>query len=275
MTGLSVAMISVVTLCAGVRAADAAGALGQDGQPATQTAASGDEGGDPGLAREAIKDGGYPWYDAEADRIRPVWPARNAWLKELDDRIEKISLAIARWLNRLFGGFGSGGSPREAIGTILLVAALAAFLVLLIFLALKLSPSAWDRSREEAKVGTSARLAELPEGLRPTSGDPWAEALARFQAGDLAGAVVCLFAHQLLRLDQLGLIRIVPGRTGRQYVKGLRDPELLDSVAATLALFETVYYGQRAPSAAAFEQVWNRAQSFQRRTAALAAGNAR
>ncbi len=65
-----------------------------------------------------------------------------------------------------------------------------------------------------------------------------------------------MFAHQLIRLDQLGLIRIVPGRTGRQYVKGLRDPELADCAQATLALFESVYYGHRVPSSEAFERVW-------------------
>ena len=47
-------------------------------------------------------------------------------------------------------------------------------------------------------------------------------------AGDLAGAVICLFAHQLLSLDQLGLIRLVPGRTGRQYLQVVRDRELVE-----------------------------------------------
>ena len=67
--------------------------------------------------------------------------------------------------------------------------------------------------------------ATFPKGIRPGDGDPWAEAQRRRAAGDLSGAIVCLFAHQLLTLDQLGLIRLAPGKTGRHYVQRLRDRE--------------------------------------------------
>ena len=76
--------------------------------------------------------------------------------------------------------------------------------------------------------------ATFPRGFGRTDADPWAEAKRRRAAGDLAGAVVCLFAHQLLTLDQMGLIRLAPGRTGRHYVQSLRDRELIDSLGATL-----------------------------------------
>ena len=112
----------------------------------------------------------------------------------------------------------------------------------------------------ETRLGTAARLGELPEGIRPADGDPWAEAMRRRAAGDLAGAVVCLFAHQLLSLDQLGLIRLGPGRTGRHYVQALRDRELIDCAGRDPRLFEDVYYGRRSPTAQAFESVWSRAR---------------
>src|SRR5262249_39682486 len=100
---------------------------------------------------------------------------------------------------------------------------------------------------------------------------PSTEALRRRAAGDLAGAIVCLFAHQLLSLDQLGLIRLGPGRTGRQYVHGLRDRELVDSIGETLNLFEQVYYGNQVPAAPAFERAWSRAQKFEERRGLLGA----
>ena len=121
----------------------------------------------------------------------------------------------------------------------------------------------------------TARIADLPEGIRPEDGDPWAEAKRRRAAGDLAGAVVCLFAYQLLVLDQLGLIRLAPGRTGRHYVQSLRDRELIDSVGATLGLFEDVYYGRRAPTTQAFDSVWLRGLAFHERRRTLGAGGAR
>ena len=95
--------------------------------------------------------------------------------------------------------------------------------------------------------------------------DPWAEAQRRRLAGDFAGAVIYLFAHQLLSLDRAGLIRLAPGWTGRQYVRWLRDPVLVDSLGATFRLFEEIYYGHRRPSAQAFEQVWSRAQALEDR----------
>jgi hypothetical protein len=89
--------------------------------------------------------------------------------------------------------------------------------------------------------------------------------LRRRAAGDLSGAIVCLFAYQLLRLDQMGLIRLAPGRTGRQYVQAIHDPDFIDSLEATLGLFEDVYYGRKLPTLEAFEAVWRSAQVFQER----------
>jgi Domain of unknown function (DUF4129) len=223
-------------------------------------------------ARDALCEGDYPWYDADADRVRPVWPTEHSWVKSLFRRIERFFDWIARWLGRRSSSGRGLRANFPAPGTLLLVAMLAAFVTGLFVLWLRLAAAAADQISVKTTVGTAARLADLPEGIRNSGGDPWAEALLRAQRGDLAGAVVCLFAHQLIRLDQLGLIRIVPGRTGRQYVKGLRDPELVECAQATLALFESVYYGHRVPSSEAFERVWQRAQAFENRTTALVLG---
>jgi hypothetical protein len=223
-------------------------------------------------ARQALSEGAYPWYDADADRVQPVWPAENSWVKSLFHRIEGFFDSIARWLSRRSSSVRGLGAHGPSLAQVLLVTTLAAFVTGLFVLWLRLAAAAADETGEKAKLGTAARLADLPEGMRPTGGDPWALALERAQRGDFAGAIVYLFAHQLIRLDQLGLIRIVPGRTGRQYVKGLRDPELIECVKATLALFESVYYGHRVPSSEAFERVWQRAQAFENRTTALVMG---
>jgi hypothetical protein len=222
--------------------------------------------------KEALRKGSYPWYDAQADRLQPVWPPRISWLNWLSKRIEAILDAIDRFLRRLhLGSMPGDGISGNALSTILLIALLAAFFMLLVALWFRLDPGLRQRRLDQAKLGTATRLAELPEGIQPESGDPWAEALRRRAAGDLAGAVICLFAHQLLCLDQMGLIRLVPGRTGRQYVSGLREKELADWARATLGLFELVYYGRRTPTPAAFEAVWIRALAFQERRAAWGA----
>jgi hypothetical protein len=223
--------------------------------------------------REALRAGKYPWYDAGADRVQPVWPARLSWLKWLDKKFRTFFDAIARFFYRFKigprGGFPISGN---LIATVLLLAALVAFFFCLFILWMRREGGGVGSAGRRETVGTAARSGDLPEGIRPGDGDPWAEAQRRRAAGDLSGAIISLFAHQLLTLDQLGLIRIAPGKTGRHYVQGLRDRDLVDSLRATLSLFEDVYYGRRSPTQGAFELVWKRALVFQERRRALGRG---
>ncbi len=48
---------------------------------------------------------------------------------------------------------------------------------------------------------------------------------------------------------------------------------LVDSLRATLRLFEEIYYGHRRPSAQAFEQVWSRALALEARRDELEASS--
>jgi hypothetical protein len=226
--------------------------------------------------KEALREGKYPWYDPDADRVQPVWPARLAWLKWLSKRLQSFYDRVVKFFDRFKLGRGRGISiSGDLIGTLVLMAALVVFFVSLMVLWIRREGGLARGESVRGRLGTSARLGELPEGIRPGDGDPWAEAVRRRAAGDRAGAVVCLFAHQLLSLDQLGLIRLAPGRTGRHYVQALRDQELGDSLGATLRLFEDVYYGCRFPTVQAFESVWNRALMFQERRRVLSAGDLR
>jgi len=95
--------------------------------------------------------------------------------------------------------------------------------------------------------------------------DPWAEANRRRLNGDFAGATLCLFAHQLLTLSRLNLVRLAPGRTGRQLHRSVEDAEFQRLLMLTLRQFEAVYYGHRTPSASDFATVWASAEAFERR----------
>jgi hypothetical protein len=226
--------------------------------------------------QRGLRAGSYPWYDPQADRVRPVWPTRISWLKWLTTRIKSFFDRIGKVLdNWQFGRVNGIGLAGNSIGTVVLLSALVAFFVFIAVLWFRLERGAANRQSAALELGQAARLGDLPEGIRPGHGDPWAEALKRRAAGDLAGAVVCLFAHQLLTLDQLGLIRLAPGRTGRHYLLALRDQDLIDAVGATLRLFEDVYYGRRSPTAQAFDLVWDRANFFENRSRTLRAGAVR
>ncbi len=69
----------------------------------------------------------------------------------------------------------------------------------------------------------------------------------------------------MLTLSKLGLVRLAPGRTGRQLLKAVSDSELRKMVHPTLRLFEVIYYGHRNPTDVEFAEVWAIAEAFERR----------
>jgi hypothetical protein len=229
------------------------------------------------VVRAALQDGNYPWYDRNTDKLIPVWPRDSGWqrslgesleraLKSADMQVNRMLEAIKgffRWLklDRLPGSRLTG----EAFMSIVLFAALFALLALLFWIGLRGQFFSLDRPEASSDSGGIARLADLPEDVWRGITDPWSEAIKRRAAGDLAGAVVFLFAYQLLSLNRVGLIRLVPGRTGRQYVETVRDPLLQAPAAATLGLFEEVYYGHREPRSDALDGVWTQAEAFRER----------
>jgi hypothetical protein len=206
--------------------------------------------------KKALEKGKYPWYDPKTETVKPVWPPDLTWLTD--------------WLERWFGRRRIPGIGRigDLIAIGLAMLALAVFLVVLIELWRRYRPVHEGDAVRRSSTGASARIEGLPAGVRPESDDPWAEAQARRARGDLAGAIVCLFAHQLLSLDRLRQIRLVPGRTGRQYIRTISNREIRSLVEPTLHLFEAVYYGHHLPSVEAFERVWALAVSFEQRVGA-------
>jgi hypothetical protein len=219
-----------------------------------------------GPVTKSLRTGKYPWYDGDLDRVRPVWPLRISWVNWLGKKMQSTMEAIRKFFDRFhWSGAGRGPISGGTIATTVLLTALMAFLFWILMLWVRRERGAIGSETGREPLGTAARLRDPPEGIRPGDGDPWDEAQRRRAAGDLSGAIVCLFAHQLLTLDQLGLIRLAPGKTGRHYVNGLRDRGLVDTLSATLRLFEDVYYGRRPPTREAFESAWQRALMLEER----------
>ena len=215
-------------------------------------------------ARAALRSGGFPWYDPASDDVRSI-------------RLRPDPTPDPPRASSTAGGGGSGSwwwpfgiwNLWDAIVFLLFLATLIALGILVARYWKRFEPAP-DAIREVEPEPPSGGAGEaLPAALRPvaTGGDLWAEADRRRQAGDLAGAVVHLFAHQLLSLSRLGLVRLVPGRTGRQLQRAVADKEFQALVLPTLRQFEAVYYGHRAVPPGEFALVWAAAESFQRRLA--------
>lgn len=229
--------------------------------------------------RAVLAKEGYPWYDGATDRVKPVLPWPDLHYTP-GDRVKRFGewlgdglRGVARWLrwmNRFripwIGGFGD----LIAIGLVMLLLTLV--LVGLLELLRRYRPLGGDAvSKAALRAGSAQRIEGLPAGVRLDAADPWSEALRLRSRGDYSAAIIHLFGHQLLTLERLRQVRLVPGRTGRQLVRSVGDRQLRGLVEPTLRLFEAVYYGHRAISVEAFDAVWSRAEAFER----LAAGDIR
>lgn len=193
--------------------------------------------------RGALGSGKYPWYDAQADHARLVeFPREPA-------RAQPTA---------------SGNVAGSAI-IYVLVALLVAGLIGLVFWAYFRADFGRDMGvKATTRPGEATREGALPAGLAVDAGDPWAEAARRRSAGDLAGAIVSLFAAELRTLDRLRLVRLAPGKTGRQLVRSVEEVEVRGRVEPALRLFEAVYYGHREPDADDFEDAWAGAEWLRR-----------
>jgi Domain of unknown function (DUF4129) len=201
----------------------------------------------------AMGKGSFPWYDSTKDQAEPI---ALPW----EWKTSKSPPRNLSWLSLV-------GNLAALVGFGLALAVLVGVMVW--FWRIYSPIDSQEKSRSLNAKGEPSRIESLPEGMRREfeSTDPWSEALRRRDRGDLAGAVVCLFAHQLLTLSHLGLVRLAPGRTGRQLLRSVADADFRALVNPTLRLFEVVYYGHRIPSPEEFSSLWAQAEAFERRVA--------
>jgi hypothetical protein len=224
----------------------------------------------PDPVRAALSRGGYPWYDAPSESVKPTWPPGTGfdeWWTSIGKWFGRRFGWVARffrWLGRL--GIPGMGSLGELVVLGLVILATAVALVVLIELWRRYRPALAD---SDAVVGDTRALSKgtivLPAGVQPETDDPWAEAMRCRARGDFGPAIVCLFAHQLLSLERIRLLRPAPGRTARQLVRTIDDRQFRGWVESTLRAFEAVYYGHHVPNRESFEATWSLAEAFQKR----------
>ncbi len=214
----------------------------------------------------AIEKQNLPWYDPSTGRFQPaglVKAREPGRLQELFERgLERVRSGLRMLLDpisNLMRRIGRGLS-RLSLGGAFATAGLFAILFgLLVWLA-----RTWgvrgERVRRSSPISLSTNPARVLEAAAVES---WTESelllLARKHrgAGDLASAIVALFACQLVRLERAGTIRFAPGRTARQYVREAQKVGRANVLAESLLLFESVSYGRRSPARADFERVWH------------------
>jgi len=203
--------------------------------------------------REALRPWwGYPWYDAQADAVRPIevaepWepPDLFSWLAPLLRNLDDVLL----W------------------GTWILLAVVLLWLAYLAWRGMRRRRSSVEVSRGADRVEpiTARQSQSLPVQVAPQRADllGWAEKC--YREGDYSQAIVYLFSYLLVQLDRRQLIHLSRGKTNRQYLRELgAQRRLRELLGQTMEAFEAVFFGNRRLDRSGFEHCWRRLDEFHR-----------
>lgn len=220
-------------------------------------------------AKETLQDSSFPWYDRESDSIRKLTlspkstddyapPDRNRSTIRIRPQVPNVTVNVPRgW---------SLGPFFNWVGIALLVAVCAALIWVIgtRFLGQEV------RESKVTKVVQAVRKADqvekLPLNLLITEpgGDFLTMARKFMQSNEFSKAIVYLYAHELLSLDEQHLIRLAKGKTNRQYLRELRpQPSLQQLVEDTVLLFEDAFFGKKSISEGQFMVCWNQLSQFE------------
>ena len=115
-----------------------------------------------------------------------------------------------------------------------------------------------------AVIGEAQRIEALPYPVPRTDLPLLDQARNFYRAGNYASAVIYLFGHQLVQLDQRQFIRLAKGKTNRQYLREIGQVEVLRQlVGQTLVAFEDVFFGHHDIERQRFEACWSRMPEFE------------
>lgn len=219
-----------------------------------------------------------PWFDAGTGKVKPTGmqgrlattPSdRNSippYAEPKDTTKSNNGTTSTGGAN--FGGPVSGaefGSVLSGVtwGLAVLGGLLIVCLLIWAFLRMRSSDSQEEflvpqRSLEES-------IKELPFELESDEqGDFRSLAYRLYQQGDLRKAMILLFSHVLVSLDQKGFVRLRKGKTNRQYLRELDPYQSLNGYfGQVMVRFEEAFFGDREIEQASFESCWNQLDAFQ------------
>ena len=88
----------------------------------------------------------------------------------------------------------------------------------------------------------------------------------KYEQGQFGDAIVLLFGYQLLKLDKSQLIRVLKGKTNRQYVREVGRHEgqsrLREMLTQTMVTFEDYFFGNHPMTREKFESCWRLLDEF-------------
>ena len=213
-----------------------------------------------------------PWVDQENGEIAPIGIGereaavtrdRNLIPEATVKKKKKIPPAARPPAARPSAGWGNFGVALFYIFWVIAVVALIGLVIWIIMNSrVEIKSGTDDISRPDRSIAESIR--HLPFEMEVSQGDFRQQAQTAYQSGDFRRALILLFSHVLVTLDQVKLIRLEKGKTNRQYLRQLSDhPLLVGYYGDVMVPFEQTFFGDYPVTKEVFDQCWQGLDDFQ------------
>ena len=205
-----------------------------------------------------------PWYDAETEQLVPIGVKQ----REKVDTGERNSVTLRQNSQQPRPNVGAINAPQfGSVLTMLIWAGAIMLAVLLIGLIvwafLRSRVKTTDELESIPRRSLAESIKQLPLELDANNGDFRQMARDAASAGDLRMALIYLFSHVLVSLDQQGFVRLKKGKTNRQYLQELTPyRQLAGFYGPVMMQFERSFFGDHQVDAEEFNLHWNRLDQF-------------
>ncbi|MEN1678092.1 MAG: DUF4129 domain-containing protein [Planctomycetota bacterium] len=230
--------------------------------------AAGGELSDPETAVEAGRQAldaqwDLEWYDDEADAFELIDTRQRdydwEWLSWIGD--------FFTWLSSFNLDFDFASLLRLLAWLVILaVAAWLIYSIVKAYQRVELYSAEKVETEDDGRTHIE-RVEALPVAVERRVGDLLGEARRLRSAGDLTMAVVYLYSHQLVQLDRAGMIRLIKGKTNRQYLRELKRASPPETLATTLSdtmlLFERSFFGAHPPDEGKLDRCFAATEAFE------------
>ena len=208
----------------------------------------------------------YPWYDATTDDVKRVEFGKRPEARSKNRQnipLEQPSNTVAPpgWNWNLNSGWldGLGVIAWVAIGGLVLV-----LVAVLIWAFMRMESSRELEDDPAPRRSMSESIKQLPFDIETTTGDFRQLAQQAYTQGDYRTAMIYLFSHVLVSLDQKGLVRLRKGKTNRQYLRELNPHHsLANYYQHVMVPFESTFFGDHELEKREFESCWSQLDGFQ------------
>jgi len=216
---------------------------------------------------QALQEGHFNWYDKEKDGARrlAVRPPPEPW--------------DFSWLTNWFTWSGSASPSGSGLSYIPDLFTTILYILLAMLIALvSYVISRWlknmgvpvstevEAPAEDGRTRTE-RIEALPAPVRRNVGNFLDEARRLAEAGEYSEAMLYLYSHLLLTLDQHQVIRLEKGKTNRQYLQELLRlgfPGVASLTEPSVIAFEDVFFGGYPLERERFEGCWQSLHEIER-----------